>query len=197
MNYLRKTWACVPRQSRKQIIRNPNGGDSRSSRNRHLKNRDKNEKTDSSKIVPSQSLAGDINCWKDNPLAFFQDNDSIDSDFTIFPLARCYRLMLQLDRCDQVNSIRARLIKVAFYRLKLRLCADYLRSEIVESIAQIILQSGLVTNSLSEIKLTVSRWASEGKKIESLCRDVSSSDVMKNEHLGALFRLPKDVNDEL
>lgn len=55
----------------------------------------------------------------------------------------------------------------------------------------------LVTKDLTEVKLAVSRWANEGKRIESLCRDVSSSDITKNEHLGALFRLPKDVHDEL
>jgi hypothetical protein len=47
------------------------------------------------------------------------------------------------------------------------------------------------------IKQRVSRWTDEGKRIDTLCRDINRADSLDDSHLGILFCLPQDIPDEL
>lgn len=118
-------------------------------------------------------------------------------DFTRSPLAQSYNFLTQLQRRRETDTIRARLIKVVFHRLKDRLCLHQLRSSNVEVVAQIISKSGLVVCDLDDIRHQVTRWTNQGGRIDALCRDIGSAKAEDNSHLGNLFCLPGDVNDEL
>lgn len=72
-----------------------------------------------------------------------------------------------------------------------------MRSNDRETIARIISSSGIVTSSLDAIKQDVSRFTDEGRRIDTLCRDLGSVDTCRDSHLGNLFCLPDDIHDEL
>jgi hypothetical protein len=135
-----------------------------------------------------------IRC-QDEPLTFFEIY-SQEFHFVDFPLARSYNILVGIERRSEIDLIRLRLMKVLYSRLKQRFCVRYSRSDKVEELSQIILLSKLVDGDIDEVKENISRWANDGDRIEAICRDIGDAKATENKHLGVIFRLPSDFNDE-
>lgn len=126
-------------------------------------------------------------CWKDYPLRFFDNNDSV---FESAPLAHIYKLSKEFSR--EKDPIRARFLKVIFYRLKTTLTKT--RAESLRLLAKNVLSSNSVGGDLDEITRQINQWGLEGKRIDCLCQDLGNDGI--NMNLGVLFCLPKELTDE-
>lgn len=104
--------------------------------------------------------------------------------------------MFCLERRRDNDLIRSRFLKVIFYTLKQGLGVERLHSHNLEIITQIISTSGLVENKPETIQTNISEWCKQGKKIDSLCRDVYGKDGAGHRYLAVLFCLPEDVGKE-
>lgn len=118
-------------------------------------------------------------------------------DLEISPIPHIYEYLERLDLRQNINTIRARFVKVAFYRLKERLGVRYMRSDSVDEMVTIISKSGVASNVPAGIKTKVSHWTDIGRRIDSLCRSIGGCATHEDSHLGNLFCLPEDCNDEL
>ncbi|KAJ6012623.1 hypothetical protein N7522_002978 [Penicillium canescens] len=188
VNSLRQLWAHIPSKTRKSIGRRPDQG-LRSSRKR-LKAPNK------SIITPPHAFTAKLHVWENDPLLFFTEDSGISLDLERDSLAGSYNYMSRLQRRTETDTIRLRLWKVTYYRLKERLCLNYLRTDNMETVVQIISRSGMTEDEPDLIKKRVSRWTDEGKRIDTLCRDINRAKSLDDSHLGTLFCLPQDIPDE-
>lgn len=189
INSLRQLWAHIPSKTRRSIGRRPDQG-FRSSRKR-LKPPNK------SRITIPHAFTAKLHLWESDPLLFFTEDSGISLDFGRDSLAGSYNYISRLERRTETDTIRLRLWKVTYYRLKERLCLNYLRTDNMETVAQIISRSGMTEDESDLIKQRVSRWTDEGRRIDALCRDINRADYLDDSHLGTLFCLPQDIPDEL
>lgn len=189
INSLRQLWAHIPSKTRRSIGRRPDQG-LRSSRKR-LKAPNK------SRITIPHAFTAKLHLWESDPLLFFTEHSGISLDFGRDSLAGSYNYISRLERRTETDTIRLRLWKVTYYRLKERLCLNYLRTDNMETVAQIISRSGMTEDESDLIKQRVSRWTDEGRRIDALCRDINRADSLDDSHLGTLFCLPQDIPDEL
>lgn len=67
----------------------------------------------------------------------------------------------------------------------------------MEIVVRIISQSSMAEDELGLIRQRVSRWIDEGRRIDTLSRDISQAKSLDDAHLGILFCLPDDIPDEL
>lgn len=134
--------------------------------------------------------------WNENPSSFFRD-EGINLDLEKSPIATAYLCLENIDRRKKVDTIRARLIKTAFYRLKIRSSLRYMRSNNVDDIASIVYNSGLVRCNLDTMKRNIVRWTDQGGRINALCQSIGGSSTDEDSYLGNLFCLPEDCHDEL
>lgn len=134
--------------------------------------------------------------WQDNPLSFFTES-SIDLDLSRSPVAQLYIYVKNLEQRTEKDIVRSRLIKVLYYRLKDRLCLNYVRANGLEILAEIISKTGIVCSDPKEVKEKFSKWVTEGKRLDTLCEDVDDTESLEDTHLGVLFCLPEDADDEL
>lgn len=118
-------------------------------------------------------------------------------DLTSSPLEESYTYLEGMERRNGKDMMRSRFIKVVYHRLRDRLCANQLRTNNVETAAQIIFRSGTADRDIGVVKQRFSRWTHEGRKVDALCRDIDRAESLDNLHLGNLLCLPEDVNDEL
>ncbi|KAJ6168244.1 hypothetical protein N7497_001087 [Penicillium chrysogenum] len=189
INSLRQLWAHIPSKTRKSIGRRPVKG-LRSSRKR-LK------APNQSRITVPRAFTAKLHLWESDPLLFFTEDSGISLDLGRDSLAGSYNYISRLERRTETDTIRLRLWKVTYHRLKERLCLNYLRTDNMETVAQIISRSGMTEDASDLIKQRVSRWTDEGKRIDTLCRDINRADSLDDSHLGILFCLPQDIPDEL
>lgn len=189
MESLRQTWASIPEKTRRSIGRRPKN-------NSFIRRRGRLGEPNTSKIAISQSLMANVPRWSEDSFSFFQE-DKNSLELTRSPLAQSYQYLGRLDRRIKTNTVRARFVKILFPRMKERLCIRYLRSNDRETIARIISSSGIVTSRLDDIKHNVIRLTDEGRRIDTLCRNLGSVDTCRDSHLGNLFCLPDDIHDEL
>lgn len=184
---LRQLWASIPLDTRKRIVKRPSKSQKSS--------RGTTKGTHESTFIVAPDLLADIPNWENTPELFFEEaGNAFDS--ASFGLAQFYRYLETLERKRTKDTIRSRFIKVSYHRLTNRLCLEQLRTKGIESMAEIIITSGMVTHDKEEIKQHIYKWAKEGKRIDELCRDLSKSKSADNSHLGYLFCLPPDVHDE-
>lgn len=113
------------------------------------------------------------------------------------PITHIYEYLEQLDLRQNIDTIRARFVKIAFHRLKERLGVRYMRTDSVDDIVTIVSKSGLTSNVRGDIKTKINRWTDIGRRIDSLCRSIGGSSAHENSHLGNLFCLPEGCHDEL
>lgn len=154
----------------------------------------KPQQLDKPKITPSQDLLADVPCWIQDPSLFFQERGNT-LDLENSPTAHIYEYLERLNLRRDIDTIRARFIKIVFHRLKERLGATYLRSDSVDDMVTIISKSSL-TNT-GNIKSKINHWTDIGRRTDAFCRDIGGSAAHENWHLGNLFCLPEDCNDEL
>lgn len=118
-------------------------------------------------------------------------------EFTVSPMAQAYRYLEQLECRGAIDTVRARFLKIVFYRLKERLGLQYMRSNNVVDMAKIISNSGLVSCDIDIIKSKITRWTDLGRRIDLFCRSIGASYTNEESHLGNIFCLPEHCNDEL
>jgi hypothetical protein len=150
-----------------------------------------------SKITLPHAFTAKLQLWETNPLLFFTEDSGISLDLGRDPLAGSYNYLSRLERRTDTDTIRLRLWKVIYHRVKERLCLNYLRTDNMETVARIISRSGITEDESDLIKQRVSRWTEEGKRIDTLCRDINKPISLDDSHLGTLFCLPQDIPDEL
>jgi hypothetical protein len=98
-------------------------------------------------------------------------------------LADYYKLGVQLEKQQDLDKIRLRLLYVAFYRLKQDLQPGSLYEKYDSSpIAQAIFETCSISDSLDFIKDKVRKWIGFGERYSLLAADL--------EGLGVLYILP-------
>ncbi|KAL5335636.1 hypothetical protein BJX70DRAFT_390556 [Aspergillus crustosus] len=186
---LRELWAHIPDKTRRSIYR-------QRKKTSYESRRVETQRLDMTKITPPQELLADVPSWTNNPWLFFQEEGSI-LDLTASPLSGMYQYLDGLELRRKIDIIRARFVKIVFHRLKERLNLRYMRSNCIDNVATIILNSGMTSYNLDDIKTKVTRWTDIGNRIDTLCRGIGGSAGHENSHLGNLFCLPEDCHDEL
>lgn len=189
INSIRRLWACIPLKTRRSIGRLPDKGPGSSRKMRKAPNM--------STITFPQAFTAKLDLWEDNPFLFFKDDSSISLELGRNPLAGSYNYMSRLKQRTETDTMRLRFWKVVYHRLKERLCLNRLRIDNVEIVTRVISRSGMAEDELDLIRRRVSRWTDEGRRIDTLCRDISRAKSLDNAHLGILFCLPDDISDEL
>lgn len=112
------------------------------------------------------------------------------------PIPQLYNYLTKVESRCTVDTIRTRLVKIAFHRLKQTLGVHYMRKSHVDLMTTIISDSGIVTHSSDTIQKKIHQWIDIGARADALCQSVGSSNPAANSHLGNLFCLPDDWNDE-
>ncbi|KAJ6105259.1 hypothetical protein N7523_010069 [Penicillium sp. IBT 18751x] len=154
-------------------------------------------KAENTGMIDVTALLSKKEDWSQNPSSFFKD-ESLRLDLESSPVAEAYLCLQQLGRREEVDIIRARLLKIVFSRLKERLCLHYMRSNDVDDMAKIILKSGLVQSESDKVKVkgNIIRLIDQGGRIDAFCRSIGGSSTNEDWHLGNLFCLPQDYHDE-
>lgn len=189
MDSVRRFWASIPTKSRRKIGRHSQKSFKKNSRK-------SNELINTSKISAPPVILASVDRWQDNPLSFFTER-RFDLDLSGSPVAQLYIYLQNLEQRTEKDLVRSRLIKVLYYRLKNRLCLNYVRANELEILAEIISKTGMVSSDPKGVKEKFSKWVTEGKRIDTLCKDVDETESLENTHLGVLFCLPEDADDEL
>lgn len=185
MNAVRQLWASIPLNTRRRIGR-PSKRSDKCTPNQFS----------SSKIrVPPVFLDG-ISGWENDPLSFFRESN-VELDFDGSALAKTYVFLDKLEQRKEKDILRSRFVKVLYYRLKNRLSLSYVRSNNMETMAQIISRAGTASTDAEVIKKNISKWVKQGRKFDALCKDVNKAKSLEDTHLGVLFCLPSDIHDEL
>ncbi|CAG8358881.1 unnamed protein product [Penicillium salamii] len=187
MNSVRRFWASIPKKSRRKIGRH--------SQKSFKISRKSDEPINTLQINSPPDFLASVDRWQDNPLSFFTES-RIDLDLSESPLAQLYIYLKNLEQRTEKDIVRSRLIKVLYYRLKNRLCLNYVRANELEILAEIISKTGMVNSDLKGAKKNFSKWVTEGKRLDTLCKDVDETKSLENTHLGVLFCLPEDADDE-
>ncbi|KAL4778233.1 hypothetical protein BJX76DRAFT_152702 [Aspergillus varians] len=132
----------------------------------------------------------DFDKWTLDPLSFIFGAPHDPQQEAITSL---YKSLLNL-QTKGLDLVRERLLKVLFHRCKSKYSfpSSKVGSRDLDAISRVIAGSGAVESSLDVVKTNTSKWVKEGKRIESLCKDMYDGDTSNHKeyfYLGNLFRL--------
>ncbi|KGO74155.1 hypothetical protein PITC_022130 [Penicillium italicum] len=171
LNSLKQLWASVPEPTQRAIR-----GLSTQKRNRKV------PKHTSKAIIDHVDL-GKVTLWKENPLAFFKENES-ELVLTEKACTDITKYMTELGDRKGLNEVRFRLLQVIYYRFKERLGIKQIRQRDMDCLTQIFFESGLRGSNASD---RVSDWIDQGSRINDLCLAVGSTQQKGYRHLANLF----------
>ncbi|EQL29686.1 hypothetical protein BDFG_07739 [Blastomyces dermatitidis ATCC 26199] len=139
-----------------------------------------------SQLQTSPSATEALSAWKQDPNSFFSLSGGSKINFNDFPLARFYNFFGQVEKSQVENTIRARLIRVFFYRLHTRFHEPYRSTEALARLVHIIIQSGFDVGDVEHVQERLKASVAIGSRYHLIAKDLGG--------LGVLFLLPDDIS---